>query len=164
MNQALERARRMREQAEGVVRELESGLAECEATLASEKRSDVVRRVKGKSSLDQAIEDARRMVEVLKRAEAELIEGGAVSGGGAEDSKLGDGSTLAEGSTGGGMGEGLTGSGPTAMVETKPTWQEQRSEEETPLAGVIGRLGAGRAAAVVSGGFGRRATVLLGRH
>lgn len=148
----------MREEAERTVEALRASLAECESTLAAEKRTDLVRRVKGKSSLEQAIEDARRMVEVLKRAEAELAEGDGPGASGREP--------------------GAEGPGASAFAEPKPGWRsigavgEARSsepsvgvgageDEETPLAGVIGVFG--RSGGVSAAAFSRRATVMFSR-
>lgn len=147
--QALDQTRRMREQAERTVEELKAALAECEATLAADKRTDVVRRVKGKSSLEQAIEDARRMVEVLKRAEAELQAG---TSSPIETEQKPETDPTAS-----------SGPGPSAIAEPKSIsttpWRETREDaEETPLAGVIGPISVRRGLTATS----RRAAVLLG--
>jgi acyl-CoA reductase-like NAD-dependent aldehyde dehydrogenase len=66
-----------RQQAEAMLKSLLQAHAECEAQLVSEKRTDPVRTVTGKSSLETAIETTKRMIEALDRAveEAREIEG-----------------------------------------------------------------------------------------
>jgi hypothetical protein len=69
--QALIEMRRTRENAERLLHSLLEAHAACEAQLASDKRSDMVKKVTGKTSLEQAIENTRRMIDVLLRAEEE---------------------------------------------------------------------------------------------
>ena len=83
--QALIETRRTRENAERLLASLQDAHASCEAQLASEKRADLVKHVTGKTSLEQAIDETRRMIEVLKRAEAEADrDAGASSAGDSE--------------------------------------------------------------------------------
>lgn len=66
-----------RQQAEAMLKALLQAQTECESHLANEKRRDLMRTVTGKSSLETAIENTRRMIEALDRAvdEAREIEG-----------------------------------------------------------------------------------------
>jgi hypothetical protein len=69
--QALIQTRRTREDAERLLTSLLEAQAGCDAQLAAENRPDLVRKVKGRTSLEEAIEQTRRMIDVLKRAEEE---------------------------------------------------------------------------------------------
>lgn len=64
-----------REQAAELLRTLEESRKSLEAQLAGEQREDVVKLVTGRSALDQAIADTRRMVESLDRAMSEARNG-----------------------------------------------------------------------------------------
>lgn len=77
--QALIQTRRTREDAEKLLTSLLEAQAGCDAQLAAENRSDLVRKVKGRTSLEEAIEQTRRMIEVLKRAEDESASDAATS-------------------------------------------------------------------------------------
>lgn len=68
---ALNETRRTRENAERLLASLLEAQASCEAQLAAEKRADLVKHVTGKTSLEQGIEETRRMIDILKRAEEE---------------------------------------------------------------------------------------------
>lgn len=68
---ALNETRRTRENAERLLASLLEAQASCEAQLAAEKRADLVKHVTGKTSLEQGIEETRRMLDILKRAEDE---------------------------------------------------------------------------------------------
>jgi len=61
-----------REQAEATVQGLMQAREECERQLQQQNKTDVLRSVTGKSSLDRAIADAQRMVEALDRAIEEV--------------------------------------------------------------------------------------------
>jgi hypothetical protein len=58
----------MRQQAADLLRALESAQAECEEQLAKEQRVDAMKQVTGRSSLEHAVADTRRMIEALDRA------------------------------------------------------------------------------------------------
>lgn len=82
--QVLVQTRRTREDAERLLTSLLEAQAGCDAQLAAENRSDLVRKVKGRTSLEAAIEQTRRMIDVLKRAEGEATgEDAAPTGGSA---------------------------------------------------------------------------------
>lgn len=57
-----------RQQAVELLKALQHAHAECEAHLKSEQRSDVVKTVTGRSSVENAIASTRRMIESLDRA------------------------------------------------------------------------------------------------
>ena len=61
------RAQQTRAHAAEVLQELINAKAACEATLASEKRADMFKIVTGQSSLETAVAEARRLVELLDR-------------------------------------------------------------------------------------------------
>lgn len=61
-------AQRTRAHAASVLHDLLEAQAACEATLASEKRSDMVKQVTGQSSLEVAIAETRKLIESLDRA------------------------------------------------------------------------------------------------
>lgn len=61
------RVQEARAQAAVVLRRLVEANAACEAALADEKRSDVFKVVSGRSSLESAIAEARRVIETLDR-------------------------------------------------------------------------------------------------
>lgn len=69
--QILIESHRTRAQAAEILRGLIAAQAECEATLASEKRADMVKAVTGRSSLEAAIAETRRLLDSLDRAIAE---------------------------------------------------------------------------------------------
>lgn len=58
----------MRQQASELLRSLESAQAECEQQLAREQREDAMKTVTGRSSLEHAVANTRRMIESLDRA------------------------------------------------------------------------------------------------
>ena len=64
-----------RQQAEDFLRTLEETRRQIEAQLAGEKRQDVVKVVTGRSSIDAAIADTKRMIEALDRALDEARNG-----------------------------------------------------------------------------------------
>jgi len=57
-----------RQRAAELLKTLERAQAECEGCLKSEQRQDVVKALTGRSSIEQAIAQTRRMVEMLDRA------------------------------------------------------------------------------------------------
>lgn len=61
----------LRQQAVEVLSWLEESRAQIEAQLKAEQRTDMVRLVAGRSSLDQAILDTKRVIESLDRAMSE---------------------------------------------------------------------------------------------
>jgi len=65
---AMTEARRSREQAQALLRSLETAKAECDACLSESDRTDAMQSVRGESSLDHAIESTRRMIRDLDRA------------------------------------------------------------------------------------------------
>ncbi|MGE3108241.1 MAG: hypothetical protein AB7G11_09830 [Phycisphaerales bacterium] len=60
-----------RKHAETLLHELLAASSECESHLAEQSRPDPMRLVTGKSSLERAIHDTRRMLELLDRAIAD---------------------------------------------------------------------------------------------
>lgn len=66
--QILHDTHRTRAHAAEVLRELIEAKAACEATLAAEKRPDMVKLVTGQSSLEVAIAETRKLVDSLDRA------------------------------------------------------------------------------------------------
>jgi len=54
--------------AEAVLRELQAASEECETQLQKQRRTDPMRLVTGKSSLDAAITTTKRMIETFERA------------------------------------------------------------------------------------------------
>lgn len=54
--------------AESVLRELQAASAECESQLQKQSRTDPIRLVTGRSSLDAAIANTKRMIETFERA------------------------------------------------------------------------------------------------
>jgi len=66
-----------RQRAAELLKTLEQARTECEGCLKSENRQDVVKTVTGKSSIESAICQTRRMVEMLDRALAEAGNGSA---------------------------------------------------------------------------------------
>lgn len=62
---------RTRAQAAAVLQDLIEARAACEATLAAERRPDLVKLVTGQSSLDVAIAEMRKLVESLDRTISE---------------------------------------------------------------------------------------------
>jgi hypothetical protein len=66
--QILIESQRTRAQAAEMLRELLEAKAACEATLAAEKRSDMVKHVTGQSSLEVAIAETRKLIDSLDRA------------------------------------------------------------------------------------------------
>lgn len=69
--QILIESQRTRAQAAEVLRELLEAKSACEATLAAEKRPDMVKTVTGQSSLEVAIAETRKLVDSLDRAIAQ---------------------------------------------------------------------------------------------
>lgn len=69
--QILLETQRTRAQAVAVLNDLIEAKAACEATLAAERRPDLVKLVTGRSSLEVAIAETRKLVESLDRAVAE---------------------------------------------------------------------------------------------
>ncbi len=61
---------RRRTQAEALLRSLMAAKSECERQLARFQRSDVMQSVTGRSAIDAAIVQTRRMIESLDRAAA----------------------------------------------------------------------------------------------
>lgn len=61
---------RRRNQAEALLRSLMNAKSECERQLARFQRSDVMQTVTGRSAIDAAIAQTRRMIESLDRAVA----------------------------------------------------------------------------------------------
>ena len=136
--QALNDTRRTREQAEQTLAELLRAHAECEAHLAADKRSDMLRKVTGKTSLEQAIEETRRMIDVLRRAEEEALKGS--SEGASLPPTAGDAPGPGPASTGtpessqhGSHSTGLN----LALAEAKPARSTGAGEEELDIAGVL---------------------------
>ncbi len=160
LQQALETARRTRVRAEQTLEELRASLAECDSTLAAERRTDVVRKVKGKSSVEQAIEATKRMVEVLKRAEDELSQGHAPP-----SSALPPANVLAASIS----SVPITPRTPfRGGVLTEPksapsVWREPSFDDEPlPLAGVIGAFRADRPGLSISGDADAAAASAIG--
>ena len=56
-----------RERVEAVLRSLREAGAACEKHLGEAKRQDVMRSVTGSSSIERAIEEAQRMIDVIDR-------------------------------------------------------------------------------------------------
>ncbi len=75
-----------RQRAAELLKTLERAQAECEGCLRSDERQDMMKAVTGKSSIESAIGQTRRMIEMLDRALGEAGEGEAglegVGGGG----------------------------------------------------------------------------------
>jgi hypothetical protein len=69
--QILFETQRTRAQAAEMLRELLGAKSACEATLAAENRSDMVKHVTGQSSLEVAIAETRKLIDSLDRALAE---------------------------------------------------------------------------------------------
>lgn len=63
-----------RAHAAAVLAELEEAKAQCEATLASEKRADMFKAVAGQSSLETAIAETRRLIDTLDRQIQAAVE------------------------------------------------------------------------------------------
>jgi hypothetical protein len=61
-------AQRTRAHAASVLHDLLEAQAACESTLATEKRSDMIKQVTGQSSLEVAIAETRKLIESLDRA------------------------------------------------------------------------------------------------
>lgn len=57
-----------RKRAEAVLLELQAAAADCDLQLQKQNRTDLVRLVTGRSSLDAAIASTRRMIETFDRA------------------------------------------------------------------------------------------------
>lgn len=54
--------------AEAVLKELQAASAECDSQLQKQSRTDLIRLVTGRSSLDAAIANTKRMIEAFERA------------------------------------------------------------------------------------------------
>jgi hypothetical protein len=72
--QRLMDTQRTRADAAGVLSGLLDAKARCEATLAQEKRPDVFKVVAGRSSLESAIAETRRLLETLDRQISEAVK------------------------------------------------------------------------------------------
>ena len=66
-----------RQRAAELLKTLERAQAECEGCLRSDERQDMMKAVTGKSSIESAIGQTRRMIEMLDRALGEAGEGAA---------------------------------------------------------------------------------------
>ena len=75
-----------RQRAGELLKTLEQAQVECEGCLKNEQRQDLVKSLTGKSSIEQAIGQTKRMMEMLDRALADAGNGG--NGDGTEDSRL----------------------------------------------------------------------------
>lgn len=64
---------RRRKQAEALLRSLTAAKSECERQLERFQRSDAMQSVTGRSALDTAIAQTRRMIECLDRAAATCL-------------------------------------------------------------------------------------------
>lgn len=67
-DQILNESRRTRAHAAEVLRELTDAKLACEATLAAERRPDMVKNITGQSSLEAAIAETRKVIDSLDRA------------------------------------------------------------------------------------------------
>lgn len=65
-----------RQRAVALLKQLEQAQAECQALVAADRRTDPVQTVTGKSSLQAAIEQTKRMIAVLDRAVDEVVAAG----------------------------------------------------------------------------------------
>lgn len=65
-----------RQRAAELLKTLERAQAECEGCLRSDERQDMMKAVTGKSSIESAIGQTKRMIEMLDRALGEAGEGG----------------------------------------------------------------------------------------
>ena len=73
-DQILAETSRRRTQAEALLRSLTAAKSECERQLARFQRSDVMQTVTGRSAIDAAIAQTRRMIEALDRAAASCVQ------------------------------------------------------------------------------------------
>lgn len=64
---------RLRERAEALLKSLQDAKRRCDRQLTKSNRTDPMIQVTGKSSLDEAIATARRTIDVLDRAAAEMV-------------------------------------------------------------------------------------------
>ncbi len=65
-----------RQRAAELLKTLERAQAECEGCLKSDERQDLMKTVTGKSSIESAISQTKRMIEMLDRALGEAGEAG----------------------------------------------------------------------------------------
>ncbi|MBC7835412.1 MAG: hypothetical protein H7Y88_09985 [Phycisphaerales bacterium] len=86
-----------RERAEGVIQGLMQAKAQCEADLARASREDILKKVTGRSSLDNAVIQARKVVESLDRAIDQLRADLAREGAAGSHGELGAMATAARG-------------------------------------------------------------------
>ena len=77
--ETLARARRERERAEGLLRQLQAAKVESERNLASSNERDPLKAVTGRSSFDNAIATTRRLIETLDRTCLEAERAGVAS-------------------------------------------------------------------------------------
>jgi hypothetical protein len=73
-----------RQRAAELLKTLEQARCECEQQLRTEQRQDAMKTVTGKSSIESAIAQTKRMVELLDRAMEEARGAGYEGGGGAD--------------------------------------------------------------------------------
>jgi hypothetical protein len=136
----MESARGTRRRLQGELAKLLEARAACEAQLSDESRIDPIKRVTGLSSLERAIEDTKRMIEVLRRAEEEAGRGQTATGG--------------EGPTGLNAVAGRAGPLGVMAPELKlATVRKNDLEIETEELAVVGVIGPRPAAAVGRSGI-----------
>lgn len=66
---------RLRERAVAVLKSLQDAKHRCDRQLSKSNRTDAMLQVTGRSSLDEAIASAKRTIDVLDRAAADVLGG-----------------------------------------------------------------------------------------